>query len=42
MAFTDELLENNEEYAASFSGPLPLSPAENIEVLAFMDARIIV
>jgi len=40
MSFTDELLENNKKYAASFSGPLPLSPAKNIAVLACMDARI--
>ena len=40
MSFTDELLENNKKYAASFSGPLPLPPAKNIAVLACMDARI--
>jgi carbonic anhydrase len=40
MSFTDELLENNKAYAASFSGPLPLPPAKNIAVLACMDARI--
>jgi len=40
MSFTDELLENNRAYAASFSGPLPLPPAKNIAVLACMDARI--
>jgi len=36
MSFTDELLENNKAYAASFSGPLPLPPAKNIAVLACM------
>ena len=40
MSFTDELLENNKAYAASFSGQLPLPPAKNIAVLACMDARI--
>ena len=40
MSFTDELLENNKAYAASFSGPLPLPPAKKIAVLACMDARI--
>jgi carbonic anhydrase len=40
MSFTDELLENNKAYAATFSGPLPLPPAKNIAVLACMDARI--
>ena len=40
MSVTDQLLENNEKYAASFSGPLPLPPAKHIAVLACMDARI--
>jgi carbonic anhydrase len=40
MSVTDELLENNEKYAASFSGPLPLPPSKHIAVLACMDARI--
>jgi carbonic anhydrase len=40
MSVTDELVENNEKYAASFSGPLPLPPAKHIAVLACMDARL--
>ena len=40
MSVTDQLLENNEKYAADFSGPLPLPPSKNIAVLACMDARI--
>lgn len=40
MSVTDELLKNNEKYAASFTGPLPLPPSKNIAVLACMDARI--
>jgi carbonic anhydrase len=40
MSVTDELLANNAEYAASFSGPLPLPPAKHVAVLACMDARI--
>ncbi len=40
MSVTDQLLENNEKYAASFNGPLPLPPAKHIAVLACMDARI--
>ena len=40
MSVTDELLENNAEYAASFSGPLPLSPARHVAVVACMDARL--
>ena len=40
MSVTDELLANNEAYAASFSGPLPLPPAKQVAVVACMDARI--
>ncbi|WP_181777597.1 beta-class carbonic anhydrase [Amycolatopsis pittospori] len=40
MSVTDELLANNADYAAGFSGPLPLPPAKHIAVLACMDARI--
>ena len=40
MSVTDQLLENNEAYADSFSGPLPLPPSKHIAVLACMDARI--
>ena len=40
MTDTDQLLENNEKYAANFSGPLPLPPAKHIAVLACMDARL--
>ena len=40
MTVTDQLLENNEKYAANFSGPLPLPPAKHIAVLACMDARL--
>ena len=39
MSVTDQLLENNEKYAAGFSGPLPLPPSKHIAVLACMDAR---
>jgi carbonic anhydrase len=38
---TDELLRNAETYAASFDkGPVPLSPARKIAILACMDARL--
>ena len=37
---TDQLLENNEKYAAGFTGPLPLPPARQVAVLACMDARL--
>jgi carbonic anhydrase len=38
---TDELLKNNQEYAASFDkGDLPIPPAKGIAVVACMDARL--
>jgi carbonic anhydrase len=40
MSATDDLLANNERYAASFSGPLPLPPAKHVAVVACMDARL--
>jgi len=43
MSATDELLSNNEAYAASFDkGDLPIPPARKTAVVACMDARIIV
>ena len=41
MSATDELLANNEAYAASFDkGDLPLPPAKKVAVIACMDARL--
>ncbi len=41
MSVTDELLQNNEAYAASFKkGDLPASPAKRVAVVACMDARL--
>lgn len=41
MSSTDELLNNNEAYAASFDkGDLPLPPAKKVAVVACMDARL--
>jgi len=41
MSVTDELLRNNERYAASFQkGGLPMPPARPIAVVACMDARL--
>jgi carbonic anhydrase len=40
MSATDELLVNNQRYAESFSGPLPLPPAKGVAVVACMDARL--
>lgn len=40
MSVTDELLENNEAYVATFTGPLPLPPSKHLAVVACMDARL--
>jgi carbonic anhydrase len=41
MSVTDELLKNNEAYAASFDkGDLPVPPAKPVAVVACMDARL--
>ena len=41
MTATDELLANNEAYAASFDkGELPLPPGKKVAVVACMDARL--
>jgi carbonic anhydrase len=40
MSATDDLLANNEAYAAGFSGPLPTPPAKHVAVVACMDARL--
>ncbi|GAA4660627.1 beta-class carbonic anhydrase [Streptomyces youssoufiensis] len=40
MSVTDEYLANNETYAASFEGPLPLPPSRHVAVVACMDARL--
>ncbi len=40
MSAIDELVRNNETYASSFAGELPLPPARKVAVLACMDARI--
>src|SRR3954464_5162940 len=43
MSVTDEVLSNNEAYAASFDkGELPMPPAKKLAVVACMDARIVV
>src|SRR3954447_24096971 len=42
MSATDELLANNEQYAAAFDkGDLPLPPAKKLAVVACMDARLV-
>jgi carbonic anhydrase len=41
MTAIDELLANNESYAASFDkGDLPLPPARKLAIIACMDARV--
>jgi carbonic anhydrase len=40
VSVTDEYLANNQEYAKTFSGPLPMPPSRNIAVIACMDARL--
>jgi carbonic anhydrase len=41
MSATDELLSNNERYAAGFTlGDLPARPARKVAVVACMDARL--
>jgi carbonic anhydrase len=40
MTVTDELFANNDRYAKSFAGPLPLPPSKHVAVVACMDARL--
>ncbi|ANS27395.1 carbonate dehydratase [Rhodococcus opacus M213] len=40
MTVIDQYLKNNEEYAARFTGPLPLPPSKHVAVPACMDARL--
>jgi carbonic anhydrase len=41
MSVTDELLANNEAYAAAFDkGDLPLPPGKKVAIVACMDARL--
>jgi carbonic anhydrase len=37
---TSEYLKNNEEYASTFRGPLPMPPSKHTAVVACMDARL--
>jgi len=42
MTATDDLLKNNESYAAGFDkGDLPVPPATKVAIVACMDARLI-
>ena len=40
MSKTDEFLQNNQRYAATFGGQLPMPPSAGLAVVACMDARL--
>ena len=40
MSKTDEYLENNRGYAATFHGQLPMPPSDAVAAVACMDARL--
>ncbi len=40
MSKTDEFLENNQRYAETFGGQLPMPPSAGVAVIACMDARL--
>jgi len=40
LTATDEFLTNNERYASTFKGPLPMPPSRHVAVVACMDARL--
>ena len=40
MSVTDEFLMNNQRYAESFGGQLPMPPSAGVAVVACMDARL--
>ncbi|BBZ42968.1 beta-class carbonic anhydrase [Mycobacterium parmense] len=40
MTVTDDYLANNDTYASTFTGPLPLPPSKHVAVVACMDARL--
>jgi carbonic anhydrase len=40
MSKTDEFLENNQRYAQTFGGQLPMPPSAGLAVVACMDARL--
>jgi carbonic anhydrase len=43
VSVTDELLQNNQAYAAAFEkGDLPTPPAKKVAVVACMDARLVI
>lgn len=40
MSVIDSYLDNNADYATTFTSPLPLPPSKQIAVVACMDARL--
>jgi len=40
MSKTDEFLANNQRYAETFAGQLPMPPSAGVAVIACMDARL--
>jgi carbonic anhydrase len=40
MSATDSYVNNNADYATTFTGPLPLPPSKQVAVVACMDARL--
>ncbi|HTA07920.1 MAG TPA: carbonic anhydrase [Streptosporangiaceae bacterium] len=40
MSKTDEFLQNNQRYAETFAGQLPMPPSAGVAVIACMDARL--
>ena len=40
MSVTDEYLQNNDVYAETYAGPLPVRPSRHMAVVACMDSRL--
>ena len=40
MSVADEYLRNNEEYARTYAGPLPVRPSRHAAIVACMDSRM--
>ena len=40
MSVADEYVRNNEEYASTYAGPLPVQPSRHAAIVACMDSRM--
>ena len=40
MSVADEYLRNNEDYASTYAGPLPVRPSRHAAIVACMDSRM--